>query len=396
TYSTPGDSHGYTGHKMMNDIGIIHMNGRIYDPTLGRFLQADPHIQAPMNSQNYNRYSYVLNNPLSYTDPSGYFFKALGKFVKKYWRAIAAVVIAVYAPYLLETYWGITNAVASGAITGFLSGGVATGSLKGAVVGAFTGAMFGQLHSMKAGVGKVFAHGVAGGVSSVLGGGKFGHGFLAAGFTQGLGNVKGMFVEGATQMADRFNNAIKAAMIGGTASAISGGKFANGAITGAFSRLLNDDAYSSRIKKQQRYDLKDGFEGFVDEYNYKGESRHEIHVYKNGDEVGIFQDGDWINKHGHSGVPDGFGERNAKLLKGLDVHMIRRQGRIPKSHTPGKGMLRGYGKYIPVAGYAVLGTELYNSSNPFQTFFEAFGVNGAGAGSTWEPEGIDIIYPEKD
>ena len=59
---------------MMDGLGIIHMNGRIYDPTLGRFLQADPHIQAPMNSQNYNRYSYVLNNPMSYTDPSGYLF----------------------------------------------------------------------------------------------------------------------------------------------------------------------------------------------------------------------------------------------------------------------------------------------------------------------------------
>lgn len=64
------------------------MNGRIYDPTLGRFLQADPHIQAPNNTQSYNRYSYVLNNPMSYTDPSGYFFKALGKFVKKHWRTI--------------------------------------------------------------------------------------------------------------------------------------------------------------------------------------------------------------------------------------------------------------------------------------------------------------------
>ncbi|AWB65925.1 hypothetical protein C2869_05465 [Saccharobesus litoralis] len=44
------------------------MNGRIYDPTIGRFLQADPHIQAPNNSQNYNRYSYVLNNRMSYTE----------------------------------------------------------------------------------------------------------------------------------------------------------------------------------------------------------------------------------------------------------------------------------------------------------------------------------------
>ena len=54
--------------------------------------------------------------------------------------------------------------------------------------------------------------------------------------------MKGLFVNGASTIADRFSNAIKAAMIGGTASAISGGKFANGAVTGAFSRLLNDDA----------------------------------------------------------------------------------------------------------------------------------------------------------
>jgi RHS repeat-associated protein len=56
---------------------LIHMNGRIYDPHLGRMLQADPFIQFPTNTQSYNRYSYVLNNPLSYTDPSGYFLKEL-------------------------------------------------------------------------------------------------------------------------------------------------------------------------------------------------------------------------------------------------------------------------------------------------------------------------------
>jgi hypothetical protein len=48
------------------------MNGRVYDPELGRFMSADPFVQAPYNSQSYNRYSYTFNNPLSYTDPSGY------------------------------------------------------------------------------------------------------------------------------------------------------------------------------------------------------------------------------------------------------------------------------------------------------------------------------------
>ena len=64
---------------MVNDFEVIHMGGRTYNPHLGRFMQADPFVQAPGNLQNYNRYSYVLNNPMSYTDPSGYFFKKLFK-----------------------------------------------------------------------------------------------------------------------------------------------------------------------------------------------------------------------------------------------------------------------------------------------------------------------------
>ena len=63
---------GFTGHEMLDNVGLIHMNGRVYDPELGRFVSADPIIQAPNNSQSFNRYSYVWNNPLSYTDPSGF------------------------------------------------------------------------------------------------------------------------------------------------------------------------------------------------------------------------------------------------------------------------------------------------------------------------------------
>ncbi len=62
---------GFTGHEHLYEIGLINMNGRMYDPVVGRFLSADPYIQMPEYSQNYNRYSYCLNNPLKFTDPSG-------------------------------------------------------------------------------------------------------------------------------------------------------------------------------------------------------------------------------------------------------------------------------------------------------------------------------------
>ena len=65
-------SRGFTDHEHLDEFGLIHMNGRVYDPVVGRFLSPDPFVQYPSNSQSYNRYSYVLNNPLSNTDPSGY------------------------------------------------------------------------------------------------------------------------------------------------------------------------------------------------------------------------------------------------------------------------------------------------------------------------------------
>ena len=72
----PEDSaRGYTDHEHLDNVGLIHMNGRVYDPVLGRFLSPDPLVQAPHNTQSYNRYAYVFNNPLSFVDPSGYLSK---------------------------------------------------------------------------------------------------------------------------------------------------------------------------------------------------------------------------------------------------------------------------------------------------------------------------------
>lgn len=64
-------SRGYTGHEHLDEFALINMNGRVYDPILARFLSPDPFIQFPTNPQNYNRFSYTLNNPLKYTDPDG-------------------------------------------------------------------------------------------------------------------------------------------------------------------------------------------------------------------------------------------------------------------------------------------------------------------------------------
>lgn len=72
--NTIGFHRGYCGHEMLPEYGLINMNGRLYDPLLGRFLSPDNYVQQPDNSQNFNRYSYCLNNPLKYIDPSGEFY----------------------------------------------------------------------------------------------------------------------------------------------------------------------------------------------------------------------------------------------------------------------------------------------------------------------------------
>lgn len=69
----PRFDRGYTGHEHMAGFALINMNGRLYDPYLQRFLSPDRYVSSPLNAQSYNRYTYCLNNPLMYTDPSGYF-----------------------------------------------------------------------------------------------------------------------------------------------------------------------------------------------------------------------------------------------------------------------------------------------------------------------------------
>lgn len=73
---------GYTGHEMLTEYDLINMNGRLYDPLLGRFLSTDNFVQEPGSTQSFNRYSYCLNNPLKYNDPDG----------ELWWLAIGAAI----------------------------------------------------------------------------------------------------------------------------------------------------------------------------------------------------------------------------------------------------------------------------------------------------------------
>lgn len=65
-------THGYTGHEMVDEVGVIHMGGRVYDPKVARFMSGDPIVSDQSNTQRINRYSYSLNSPLMLVDPSGY------------------------------------------------------------------------------------------------------------------------------------------------------------------------------------------------------------------------------------------------------------------------------------------------------------------------------------
>lgn len=82
---------GYTGHEHLDKFNLINMNGRMYDPYLGRFISVDPIIQSSDNSQSFNGYSYCWNNPLIYIDPSGFEKDPCKKgtsFLEKLWIAL--------------------------------------------------------------------------------------------------------------------------------------------------------------------------------------------------------------------------------------------------------------------------------------------------------------------
>ena len=107
-------SRGFTGHRELASLGLIHMGGRVYDPGIGRFLSADPYIQSPLSSQSYNRYSYLANSPVNGTDPSGFFSwnPKIPRHLSGYetWRYIASE--EFNAPSPANVSWSLSQAKA--------------------------------------------------------------------------------------------------------------------------------------------------------------------------------------------------------------------------------------------------------------------------------------------
>ncbi len=128
------------------------MNGRVYDPILGRFLSPDPNVQVVTDLQSYNRYSYVLNNPLRYTDPTGYFSvggsEAFGFFIGIV--AVSACTVATAGACIVGTIMAIaftsTMMATSGASTEQIVAVNAVSIAAGFVGGAAVGAVIGPAH----------------------------------------------------------------------------------------------------------------------------------------------------------------------------------------------------------------------------------------------------------
>jgi hypothetical protein len=225
------------------------MNARMYDSQIGRFLSADPLIGSIYDSQALNRYSYVGNDPLSLTDPTGLCF--LGCFWHSpAFSAVASIAVAVtgqeWALPVLETQLGlqVTAAVSTinAGISGGLSGYVGSGKLQGAELGAGEALAFAGVHFIKTDFGistdtlqgaaeSAGLHGLVGGVFSVASRGTFASGFLAA----GTGDLAG---DGDMDQANGID-LVKHSVAGGLGTVLGGGKFANGAVTGAFGYLYN-------------------------------------------------------------------------------------------------------------------------------------------------------------
>ncbi|OZY85574.1 hypothetical protein CBP51_00530 [Cellvibrio mixtus] len=264
---------GYTGHEMLDDHGLIHMNGRIYDQKLARFMQADPFIQAALNTQSFNRYSYLFNNPLNATDPSGYFLMELDKKLSRsLFRSIgyenSQILISVGS-----IFCGPAAAACAAGATYSLNrayGASSSDAFKAAVITGVSAAAFSSIsNSGLSPTEAFFVSGFLGGVLAELQGGNFGHGFISAGVGASIGAKYGTSWQGMAASA----------VVGGTISEATGGKFANGAASAAFSYAAMWGASKIRLGGVKT-NYEDGSASETASYDYVPEEDRQAYLEK--------------------------------------------------------------------------------------------------------------------
>ena len=190
---------GFTGHEHYDSLHIINANARLYDPTIGRFFSPDPIVQAPDFTQAYNRYSYCMNNPVMYSDPTGEVF------------VIDDLIAAAAIGAIFNSFTRIVAGNVNNAVDFFLSAGI--GALSG-TLGGFAGQSIANMTSVATSVGGAVFNGA---VVGACGG-------FAGGFVSSVGNS---WVNGAG-----FVQGLQAGLIGGGQGALCGAFV--GGITGGF------------------------------------------------------------------------------------------------------------------------------------------------------------------
>jgi RHS repeat-associated protein len=249
-----GTAYGFTGHEHIDLFMLVNMDGRMYDPVLGRFLSPDPVLQFPNYTQGQNPYAYALNNPLRFVDPNGYSLigQLLGLTASVALSFVPGinflVPVLVYSVVMTIDYAiELGRAANLGNLYGyfvqtFVMSTISAGVTKG------IGDYFGKTGKFALEFKRAIAHGTFNGAMRWAQGGKFEHGFLS-GFVSSLG---GSFMQAyGADMSGAGKIAISAA-IGGTAEALGGGKFANGAVTGAYVMALNHMEHEILAKQREQ------------------------------------------------------------------------------------------------------------------------------------------------
>jgi RHS repeat-associated protein len=261
---------GFTDQEMLAVFNLVHLNGRL----VGRMMSADPTVPDPLNGQAWNRYSYVGNNPLAFTDPTGYswlseFIGWVGSFLRS--NPIVGSIIRIAAiagcsvAGLGEVCAVVAATASSAAVAGLTTGRLSTALKAGLVAGATTIAFYGvgsvasdvavQTGGFYVGSSaqlvSTAGQALVGCASAIAAGGRCGPQALAGAVT----GFAGALLSGLSYTARLVGNAL----LGGAASVIGGGKFADGAVTGAFAYLmspslgsvLNASPYSTAVERQK-------------------------------------------------------------------------------------------------------------------------------------------------